>query len=252
MQILLGVHETIIKINSNTISIEYIQNFINTHFQSRKIQDNTIIIPSSDKDIHSRAFLLKWLYSLYTKKHGSLPKLKESLLHRQHKAIKIITKKKIFHTLCYKVINKHTINVTIRPSSDSIIYALKTFLQTKIVIMPHYLRITLSSQEDKNLLKTFINTNTIINIPHKHIYNQEDLTRFFLCQKQEKIITAIQSAYLVLGVSPLDDAKTIKNHYKSLAKKYHPDSVYLEHEDVISDYTKKFQVILEAYEVLSK
>jgi len=254
MQILLGVHETVIKINSKSISIDYIQHFISTHFINRKIQDNFILIPSSDSDTYHRTFLLKWLYSLYTKKNIPLPELKESLLKRQHKAIKIITIKKIIHKLTYRIINKEDIQIHINPSNNTIAYKLKTFLQTKITIMPTYLQVTFNSKEEKELLFKFINTKDIINIPHQHIYNKKDMDLFLNHYEKTKIevkvLTPLQNAYIILGLSKNDDIKTIKKRYKSLAKEFHPDRIQKEDEKLINIYTKKFQAILEAYEII--
>lgn len=251
MQILLGAHETVVKINSKSISIDYIQHFISTHFKSRKIQENFIFIPSSDKDIYHRSFLLKWLYSLYTKKNPPLPELRKSLLNRHHKAIRIITNKKIIHTLSYTIIDKETVQVQIIPANNTIAYRLKTFLQVQMLIMPTYLQLTLSSQEEKFLLLKFISSQNIIDIPHKHNYNKREM-ELFLKKKEEKVLSPIQNAYLILGISENDNIKTIKKRYKSLAKEFHPDSVHGEDTEKIDTYTKKFQTILEAYEAISR
>jgi len=254
MQILLGAHETVIKINSKSISIEYIQHFISTHFTTRQIEDNFIFIPASHKNIYHRTFLLKWLYSLYTKKNKSLPELKKSLLQRHHKAIRIVTTKKIIHTLSYKIIDRKNIQVEISPANNNIAHKLKTFLQTKIIIMPTYLQITLNTPEEKELLFKFINTKDIIDVPHQHKYNKVEMDNFLSYHQEEKIknLTPMQNAYLILGISEYDDIKTIKKRYKSLVKEYHPDNVYKKDAELVDTYTKKFQTILSAYETVFK
>ncbi len=54
--------------------------------------------------------------------------------------------------------------------------------------------------------------------------------------------------YDLLGVSKSAEEKEIKKAYRKLAVKYHPDK---SPEDKKEEYTKKFQSISEAYEVLS-
>jgi len=253
MQILLGTHETIVRINSKSISIDYIQHFISTHFKSRTIQNNTIKIPASKENTYHRTFLLKWIYSLYSKKNGSLPELKESLLKRYYKSIKIVLPKKIVHTLKYKIINNETIQLSITPQNSTIAYAVKTFLQVKINILPTYLQITLPLKEDKERLKAFLALNNIINVPHKHIYNKIEMDKFLNEFKQKKVVkqtTPIDNAYIVLGVTPNDDIRSIKKQYRHLAKKLHPDTTLTEDKKLIELHTKKFQELLEAYEIV--
>jgi len=254
MQILFGVDETIVKINSKSISIDYIQHFISTHFTTRKIKDNFILIPASSTNTSHRIFLLKWLYSLYAKKNEALPELKEYLLKRQHKAIKIITTKKIVYRLLYKIIDENNIHIQINPQNNNIVHKLKIFLQTKITITPTYLQVTLKSPEEKELLAKFINSTDIINVVHQHIYNKKKMKDFLHnhTKSQEKDLTSIQEAYLILGSSKDDDIKTIKKRYKSLAKEFHPDKVHGRNEEILNKYTKKFQAIFGAYETIFK
>ena len=62
----------------------------------------------------------------------------------------------------------------------------------------------------------------------------------------------MQDAYLILGISKNDNFKTIKRRYKLLAKEFHPDRVDIDDKQKISIYTKKFQTILGAYEIIYK
>ena len=98
MQILLGANETIIKINSLSLKIDQIQSFIAQHFSQKQIKSNSIFIPAHNQDCHKRVFLLKWCYSIYSKKTNILlPQLKEQLVKRHKKSIRIILTTKI-HT----------------------------------------------------------------------------------------------------------------------------------------------------------
>ena len=253
MQILFGAHETIIKINSKSMNIEYIQHYISTHFTQRVIYSNSIKIPASTQNIYHRTFLLKWLYSLYAKKNRPLPELKESLLKRHHKAIKIILPQKIVHSIFYKIIDDRVVHISISPQNNNIALKIKTFLQAQITIMPTYLQITFKSEDEKERLKLFLGATKIINIPHKHIYNKEKMDQFFKTS-QEKVkkeeISQLEHAYMVLEMNPTDDIKSIKKQYKLLAKEFHPDRVSNGNAALIEHHTKKFQKLLESYEII--
>ncbi|MEN4054022.1 J domain-containing protein [Sulfurimonas sp. NWX79] len=254
MQILFGAHETVIKINSKSISIDYIQHYISTHFSSRKIDDNTIHIPASTTDLYHRTFLLKWLYSLYTKKNKPLPELKESLLKRYYKTIKIVLPKKIIHTIKYKIVDNETIHLSITPQNSQIALQVKTFLQTEMTILPTYLQITFNDVEEKERLKLFLASSEIIDVPHQHIYDKQKMNEFFdqtkERQKQEELISPLTDAYITLQMTPTDDIASIKKQFKKLAKRWHPDKIANDDKKLIQLHTKKFQELLESYEII--
>ena len=54
--------------------------------------------------------------------------------------------------------------------------------------------------------------------------------------------------YNILGVDKTADAKTMKKAYRKLALSSHPDKAPLGQEE---EYKAKFQVLNEAYEILS-
>ncbi len=260
MQILLGVHETIVKVNSNSVRIDYIQHFISTHFLNRTIKDNSIYIPCSENGSSHRIFLLKWLYTLYAKKtKNNLPELKKLLLERQHKAIKIILREKIIHRIIYSVADKEHIKIQILPSNNQIALRIKTFLQTKVELFATHMLVCVSEQKQKDLLEKLLYNKELINIPYQHIYSKKEIQFFIDGEIEEEKVEetymqkyqkSFDSAHFILGSFPQDDAKTLKKRYKKLAKELHPDRVSIEDESSQILYTQKFQNLNNAYEFL--
>ena len=253
MQILLAVNETIVRINSKPIKIEYIQDFINTHFQNKVIKDNYIFIPQSKQNNYHRTFLLKWLYMLYIKRtKNEFSRLKESLIDRQHKAIKIILPQKIVHKITWRVIDNKTINIQIVPSNYQIVNILKKAFKTNFFISATHFTIEINTEEEKKSLYKLLNSSSIIKVPHLHIYNKSEMDDFLLIEKrvQDTEVNYTQ-AHAVLGSFPNDNAKTLKKKYKQLAMQFHPDKAEHKDEKTLTLYTKKFQNILHAYEILS-
>ena len=116
MQILLGSKETIIKIYSKNINIANIEQFIYTNFTNSFIKNKNIYIPPTTTSSLHRSFLLKWLYTIYVKNTNSyVTDLKEILIKRANKAIKIELQKPINRTIIYKIINNNQINISINP-----------------------------------------------------------------------------------------------------------------------------------------
>lgn len=76
---------------------------------------------------------------------------------------------------------------------------------------------------------------------------------FYASQAQSKAQT-LDEAYKVLESSKDDDDKTIKNNYRKLVKKHHPDIISGQgaSQSIIDEATKKLQEINEAYEMVKK
>ncbi len=66
--------------------------------------------------------------------------------------------------------------------------------------------------------------------------------------------STIEEAYALLDASPTDDLKTIKQKYRTLVKKHHPDIIQAQGADehYVQDATQKIQKINEAYELIKK
>jgi len=262
MQILFGAHETVIKINSKSLNIEFIQHYINTHFDSCVIRGNTIKIPTSSAKLSHRVFLLKWLYALYAKRNKPFPELKEILLKRHYKNIKILLPKEIVYSLNYKVTDEEKIHLYISPKNHKITTKIKAFLEAKVETLPTHLEITLKDNEQKKRLQLLLDSNNIIDVPHKHIYNKKKMDEFLSKisdeseedskEEKEKVISPIEKAYMVFKIEPTNDIKAIKKQYRNLAKKLHPDTVANTDEELVKLHTQKFQELVESYEILLK
>ncbi len=60
------------------------------------------------------------------------------------------------------------------------------------------------------------------------------------------------NAYKILGVSTSVTKRKLKNAYRTLAKKYHPDKFYGQTDAIIQEMENKFQEITEAYEIIKR
>lgn len=253
MQIFLGVHETIIKINSKNIKIDYIQHFINSHFSEREISKNILYIPASKSESSHRIFLLKWLYTLYSKKTQIImPQLKESLVARHTKPIKIVFPQELIHTISWSVLDDSTLKITLQPANLQIALTIKHFFRVKINIFTSHFTMKLHNQEQKDLLKDFIYTPDIIDVPHVHIFDKQSIQNFIQMTQESKYLSYLEKAKLLLGSKPTDDEKRLKKRYKELAKEYHPDKAVNQSLEYIDLQTKKFQTILHAYTIVAE
>ena len=254
MQILLGSYETVIKINSKATNIEYIQHFISSCFTDVVIENNYILIPELIGNYHHRTFLLKWLYTLYAKKTNNyVPELKKVLIDRQYKAIKIVFKTKILYKITYKIVKNETILININPKNDKVVATLKDHFKIQSTALSTPLHVEIDTKSRRELLEYLIYSDDTISVPHIHIFDKKKMEEFLENKRAEETQKSfISEAYFVLGLTPNDDKKIIKKHYRLLAKKYHPDMADSKDDETIALCTKKFQNIQRAYEVLKK
>jgi len=249
MQILLGANETVVKIGSKSINIEYIQHFINGHFDNKILGKNIIFIPESMDNSHKRIFLLKWLYALYAKKtNNHIPKLKELLVNRQHKPIKIFLSQNITYKISYTISDKNCINIRVYPKNSELERRIANYFS----IDYQNLIIQIKNNDIKMLLKKFLNSTNIIKFKHIHIYDKEKFKRILTTENKKEenhIDSKILKACQIFEIYKYDK-KILKKRYKSLAKKYHPDGVATQNLEMVKLYTQKFQNIIDAYEIL--
>ncbi len=76
----------------------------------------------------------------------------------------------------------------------------------------------------------------------------------FYAQKQNSKAFSIEKSCKILGVNITDDMKIIKQKYRDLVKKNHPDIITGQgaSQSIIAEATEKLQEINEAYEIIKK
>ena len=79
-----------------------------------------------------------------------------------------------------------------------------------------------------------------------------DAFKNFYASQAQNQKTTLEEAYKILESQKEDDDKTIKNNYRKLVKKYHPDIITGQgaSQNIIDEATSKLQKINEAYELI--
>jgi len=254
MQVLMAMNETLIKFDS-TDNIQQIMRFIDSKFLQKKLYDSSIILPYDDDDHHKRVFLLKWIYNIYSKgMQVDLPSLKTLLIQRVKKPIRLVGFINPVNRLFYlrlRVINFNYLNINIFPNNLHLFLAVKKQLMSCVVnttYNPLAICIKIETMEDKNRVREFIDRRDISSFKTELLYNKDEIEKFMLTLP--RINDKLSKAYQLLMTTSDTPFQNIKKQYKSLAKQYHPDTVKTSNEFQISSYTKKFQSIQNAYELI--
>ena len=64
--------------------------------------------------------------------------------------------------------------------------------------------------------------------------------------------TPNENAYAILGISPQATDAEVKQAYRNMAKKYHPDRVITEDEAIKKGAEEKFKQVQQAYEQIAR
>ena len=196
---------------------------------------------------------MKWLFTLYSRvTNNQTQDMKELLIKRIKKPIRIQFKNKIVQKA--KIFIEFPSSNILRFSMQNGDYTSLAFIKSKFnghvreySFSNRYIEINIKNNSVKSALKLFIESGHIQNSYIKFIYKNED---FFLALRLKYLPTELEKALNILGLSNEKSMKVIKKSYKKLVKQYHPDTVYYGSKGQIEDYSRKFQLIKNSYDVI--
>lgn len=251
-----------IKLRSDSINLKPLMYFIENSFTNVKYYSNITVVSGDIKESIKIRYLLRWAYKIYYKNPNHLnainfKKLSDSIhlpihiLSMDHKHISNILTMTIEH-IC-----SNELSVTSNQYNSQVIRYFKNIFKDSMMRSVHrrtfklsihtkndllHLQQILSSKIISNTRVSFITHGLNFNRLAKEGTNKEEL------EYEEKL----KKSYKVLSINDNSTSKEIKNNYKKMLKKYHPDRVYSEDNDLVQLYTKRFQVIQEAYELVQE
>jgi len=253
MQILLGAQSTLVKIQDSRNNFQHILNFIESQFERKIVRQNSIYIPSSESEYHKRIFLMKWLYSYYTRKYTKpIPNLKSVLLARVAKPIylQLPPLNTLPMTIEVEFALKSTCFLRFEHISVPCEKAMLSYFEDHISMKDDEKKsfeITVGSLDDKKRLKNFLYRKKIRDEAIVFRYDVQAYQEFF---SVEPLNSDISKACQLLNVNIEDPLKQIRRNYINLAKKWHPDLLSDKTEAHIRQGTQYFQTLLAAFDLL--
>jgi hypothetical protein len=261
MQILLGAHETLIKLDQKREQIFNVENFIRKHFAFISSEDSCVILNYHNDEHHQRLFLLKWLYSLYKKSEYEHPQLRDHMLQRIEKPIRIRftqpVSKPFLLSLTLK--SKSELRLTVKPCSIIIYNTLKEHfapLSTSFEYRDFSLIISCLDLQYQQKLLSLLESDILSNYNLTCDFTTDTIAEIYRSQEKEiprkkpYILDSIDKAYIVLSANKDEKICTIKSKYRQLARQYHPDTLYGYDENIKLAYTEKFRIVQNAYELI--
>jgi len=262
MQILMAYDKTIVFIDASKQCTTNLNNFIKSNFSKKSQYKNSVVIDYVAHEYHSRVFLIKWLYTLHTNiKKSTIKDMRNALLQRIEKPIKIEYRNKQVAPvkISIKIINEQKIHISLVDFIDfAIIAELKFKLNSLKESQQKMSQISLDIDINNNTIKK-----NILNIlklqslnqqkiqfiyDKKALHNLLKIEEYKKTQQKDLMNFKYLEALKVLEVCKDANIDTIQSNYKKLLRKYHPDRVQYQSQEIALDYTLKFQSIQNAFD----
>jgi len=266
MQISFSHEMLAITIEDDAKIFYHLQNMIEKNFSKRIGRKNKTIVFKLEDETTQRRYFLKLVSKLYLKSN-EFPDL-----HTAKKIKKSIDKSiKITHLKSNQLQQQLKIKVTIEDnyavvfaltSSNSILVSyLKNYFKDHLIkyrLKNHTVTLYPNSENTAKLLEKLLNQKEIIGC---YVDFNYDINEFLdyksaLMRKQNRrrkfsaLFAILKEYYEVLNCEANDDFMTIRKNYLRLVKQYHPDTLGDKSTTLSSYYSRKFQAVQEAYEII--
>ncbi len=255
MQILMGPHQTLVRIDETKTSAGPLFTFITHHFTTYQIHHNHLLLAYAPEDHYKHVFLLKWLYSIHKKSHKKeLLELKNVLVNRIEKPLKLILKHPIdtrIPVLLSIYPDKRVRFKLTQPHSHLIDHLSRSLAHRSFRFTSDrgWFDLFIDSDQTKALFEKLLADSCIGDLEIRFEYNKTQMGEFLKSLSwSDPLILALQS----LQSAPEDDLSVIQKRYKKLLAAYHPDNVYTQGEGKIQEYTHIFQNLQYSFEVVKK
>lgn len=261
MDITLEKRAIVLKISQDSSNLKPLLYFVENTFKNVRYLTNTTIIHSTDEESVKKNYLLNWAYKIYfnmqkSSNHLSFKELTDSMhlpiyiLSTNNKAIVKTATITIDHAIA------NELSVICNQYHSLIIPYLKIMLKQSLVEVTdtRTLKIIIKTKSDLLLLKNLLSYKKISNISVTFVTHGLNFNRLYSENNSEEALykEKLKKSYRVLNITDNSTNVEIKNNYKRMLRKYHPDRVYNADNDLVKLYTRRFQVIQEAYQLIQE
>lgn len=253
MQILMPPNCTLISIDESKIHTHHLFSFIKSQFSSHRIDNNTLYLDYSSENHFKHLFLIKWIYSIHKKvNRWDSIKLREVLINRIDKPIKIVTKQPINgkNIILIDMIAERCIRLRLQQKNYGLFLGIQSLFRHAVEMLSypnHWIEIRIDDEITKNLLIDLIENQRIEHTDVVINHTLGDISKLF-GEKEEE--TFIFNAFKNLKSAPDEPMDIIKKRYKKLLVQYHPDNVFQEGSEKINEYTEIFKNLQISFEIV--
>ncbi|GHV06716.1 hypothetical protein AGMMS50229_12030 [Campylobacterota bacterium] len=271
MTVMLHAKEIRVSVEEGSIHHLIIKNFVARYFSSVVRRDDAMIIMHRDSEVAQKRYFFQWLYSAYGKQRQNLPPAFIKMLQSAVTFpifVRILGLARPVTSISVRLWLPSGVNgnfaIAIEPASSlAVNFFHHSFLRhiTRRIAANEFE--IAANEASLATLSELFTRKQILAQPVSFSYDKASIDRLFSRQsakterneRKERFFslvieeeTKLKNAYQLLGVPMNANEETIKQSYRKLALRYHPDRTYANGEAAIAENTKRFYMINDAYE----
>jgi len=266
MQISFSHDMLAITIEDDAKTFYHLQNIIEKNFVKRIGRKNKTIVFKHENEKVQRRYFLKLISKIYLKindipNESVAKKIKNSI----DKSIKIthIKSNQLQQQLKIKVTieDNYAVVFKLTASNSILVSYLKNYFKDHLIkyrLKNYTVTLYPNSEVTAKLLEKLLNQKELIGCYVDFNYDINDFLTYKKTLMQKSIrrknfsalFSILQEYYEILNCKADDDFMTVRKNYLKLVKQYHPDTLGNKDTSLIAYYSKKFQAVQEAYELL--
>lgn len=251
-----------IRLKNDSVNLKPLMYFVENSFKDVKKYSNITVIKGRSEESIKIRYILKWAYKIYLKNQTKTSDINfKTLSESIHLPIYILcnNQQQISQTLTMTIehIGENVLSVKSNQYNSQVIQYFKHIFKDSMSRTTNRktFKISIYTKNDFLLLKKILSMKTIYNTKISFItysLNFKKLNQDHIDNKEKVFEEKLQKCYKILSIDNKSSLKEIKNNYRKMLKKYHPDRVYSKDNETVELYTKRFQVIQKAYELVQE
>ncbi len=261
MELLLQNNLILIRTSFETLKNAWMQDFVSVHAHDILFLPRALLLFYNGSLEQERQKFIDHLSDHYARLHHfSSAFYRRSLKRYLRKPIKIelISQEQTLSVgLELSAFDSKTVVVSMREVNPWIMIFLKSQLEEFVSrSSPSSLVLDLSDMRAKSRLERMLSKKHVLHFSIIYRYDTHFMRRLysdfadFGFEADDEEQESVAHYYTVLECPIGASQDLLKKSYKKLVKVYHPDLVHYEHPEIVNQYTRKFQLLQEAYTAL--
>ncbi|WP_373073726.1 DnaJ domain-containing protein [Sulfurimonas sp.] len=263
MHISLEKNAIVFRIRDDSSNLFPMMHFIKNSFKNVKYLSNLTVVSNTQDELIRKRYLLKWAYKIFYKSNeykGSInfKQLSKNLSLPIH--IINTNNKHIEKTISITIDHINTNNelkIRCNEYHPMIIDTFEKLFKNSISFSMErrIFKIKITTKYELAILKSLLSRKKISGVSVifiTHSLNFSKLHGHEIKSEEEIYKQKLQKSFKVLGITPNSTSKEIKDNYRKMLRQYHPDKVSNKGVETVNLYTKRFQIIQEAYDLVKE
>jgi len=243
---------------SNTLEEPWMEEFFDHHIHNTLFLDNGVLVLNNENSSEQKEDFLDSLTDRYTKANDlSSPFYRRSLRKCKSAAVRIEIPYRKAERVDVELyaFGPSRVRITFLDNNRWIMRYLKQQLSSLVMSSTsNQIYIDVTSLSAKSRLEKALNRREVLHYVINYRYDDEFMSKLYGNHSRwgegsdaiDKMIRYHAVFELPIGSKPED----LKQRYRQLAKRYHPDRFHTKSPEVINKYTEKFKLLQEAYDAL--